>query len=552
MIGYSQVEISIALVCAFLAVLHLTFWRLSPKDRLQLWIGLLLLAMAAFNAGLGGSSGRAGGSLGSSTPWLLLAGLASVAMWPLAVLVIWGIAEVPLARAHKAILAVVVLASLGTGIKNVVFVSTVAVFQPSTWEDMTRYEHPLGLPELAMLLMLGVWLWEAARAAWRRRAAAWVLIAPGLPSVALGALEAASESSGAPTLVGMIGLPIVLMSSFAASHRYVQAVRRQEHAGDYRLIRRLAGGGMGELFLATKRGPGGFERPVALKRVLQEGLDEKSVERLLAEARTAARLVHPNIVAVHDVGRLGATPGQQGFGWFIAMEYLPGVNLLQVRDAANARTTLLPPPFVAVVGHQICRGLAHAHAHGIVHRDISPHNVMVTFDGAVKIVDFGVATHPASDAPGGYIFGKVAYSSPEHLLGHEVTPASDVFSVGIVLYELLAGVRPFRGENAAEIAAKVLRSDSVPLSLLRPEVPPELARIVGAALSKAPADRPASAEALASELERIAQALGPVDPGRYVRELCSDAWQEHQAGGSGVTPLPAVADPQDAIATRRL
>jgi serine/threonine-protein kinase len=315
---------------------------------------------------------------------------------------------------------------------------------------------------------------------------------------------------------------------------------------------------MGELFLATRRGVGGFERPVALKRVLPSAsLDEKAIDKLLAEARMAAKLVHPNIVAVQDVGRLRTENGG-GFGWFIAMEWLPGVDLVQVRDVASTNGMLLPPEFVARVGQQVAKGLAHAHTAGIVHRDVSPHNVMVTFDGAVKIVDFGVALK-SSEGPideGGYLFGKIAYCSPEQVRRNtDIGPRSDLFSLGVVMYELLAGIRPFRGGSMMEVADAVVKGRYLPIDQVRPGLPEALVRIVHKALQAKAEDRFASGEEMEAALAEWLRTVPSMDPGAFVRDLCPEQWKVQKESSNELFELTFGARPlatSEMAATRRV
>ena len=268
-------------------------------------------------------------------------------------------------------------------------------------------------------------------------------------------------------------------------------------ADRYELRGFLGRGGMGEVYEAVDRR---LDRTVAVKVLRSElGADRRFVARFHREARTAARLAHPSIVAVHDFG----TEGDRAF---LVMEHVPGTTLTEM-----ARRHGRPSPArVAQIGADVAQALAHAHARGVVHRDVAPGNVMVRDDGAVKVLDFGIARAAISSGHGGSVtaHGTVAYAAPEVLAGETGDQRVDVYGLGAVLYELLAGTPPFRGTDGA---ARLRATDPPRLREHDPSIPAGLEETVLRCLSAAPDGRDADAGVLASELQRLAAYL-PNDP----------------------------------------
>ncbi len=266
--------------------------------------------------------------------------------------------------------------------------------------------------------------------------------------------------------------------------------------GRYRIVRKLGSGGMATVYLAEDQELG---RRVAIK-ILNErhANDDQFVERFRREAKNAAGLSHPNVVSIYDRGEAEGT-------YYIAMEHLGGRNLKELISARGPA-----PVHTAVeVGRQVLAALAHAHKNEVVHRDIKPHNIMVDDDRRVKVTDFGIARAGASQmTEAGSIVGTAQYLSPEQARGTAVDRRSDLYSVGVVLYELLTGKVPFTGDSPVEIAMKHL-SDTPPApSELQPGVPKELDLVVMRALAKDPERRYQSAEEMDADLERIARGLG--------------------------------------------
>jgi eukaryotic-like serine/threonine-protein kinase len=266
--------------------------------------------------------------------------------------------------------------------------------------------------------------------------------------------------------------------------------------GRYRIVRKLGSGGMADVYLAEDEELG---RRVAIK-ILNDrhATDESFVERFRREAKNAAGLSHPNIVSIYDRGEAEGT-------YYIAMEYLDGRSLKELVVARGP----LPIGDAIDCTRQVLGALRFAHRKGVVHRDIKPHNVMADADGRLKVTDFGIARAGVSQmTEAGSIIGTAQYLSPEQARGAAVDQRSDLYSVGILLYEMLTGTVPFTGDSPVEIAMKHLSDTPRPPSLERPDIPPDLDMIVLRALAKNPDDRFQTAEEMAAELDRFAQGAG--------------------------------------------
>jgi beta-lactam-binding protein with PASTA domain/predicted Ser/Thr protein kinase len=267
--------------------------------------------------------------------------------------------------------------------------------------------------------------------------------------------------------------------------------------GRYLIIRKLGSGGMANVYLASDQELG---RRVAIK-ILDErhARDAQFIERFRREAQHAAGLSHPNVVSVYDRGEAEGT-------YYIAMEYVEGRTLKELLVARG------PSPLGIAIDYtrQILSALRFAHRNGIVHRDIKPHNVIVDGEGRVKVMDFGIARAGTASqmTEAGSIIGTAQYLSPEQARGAPVDQTSDLYSTGIVLYELLTGTVPFTGETPVEIAMKHLSQVPAPPSSHRAEIPRDLDYVVLRALAKDPADRYHSAEDMDSDLERIGRGIG--------------------------------------------
>lgn len=316
------------------------------------------------------------------------------------------------------------------------------------------------------------------------------------------------------------------------------------------LIRLVGRGGMAEVFLAKQVGLKGFEKYIVVKRILEQYANNpRFVEMLFAEARANARLTHPNIVQTYDVGLIRGSP-------FIAMEYVRGPDAKRALVLLKKAQIRLSPALGLRIAAEIARGLHFAHtyvdptgqAQPVIHRDVSAHNILISLDGAIKLSDFGIAK--ASDeidqTSPGTVKGKVTHLSPEAIQGQVVDARSDVFALGVTLFELLSGELPFKGENEASTLQLIMRRPTPNLSLLNPAVPNAVARLVERTLAKDPDQRVASAGELADLLEEVMAsqrlAATPDQVARFLVENLESQLAEYAAGSqSGAFSMSQVA-----------
>ena len=286
-----------------------------------------------------------------------------------------------------------------------------------------------------------------------------------------------------------------------------------ERFGKYLIVGEVATGGMAEVFLGVQRGLEGFTKVVVLKRVMASySENEEFVRMFVDEARLAARLEHPNIVRTYEFGEVN---GQ----YFTAMEYLPGEDLNKVLNKTVATQQSMPLHAAAKLVAETCRGLHFAHELtdmagrplGLVHRDVNPANIVLTYGGEVKLIDFGVAKTKETKTVAGTIKGKIAYMAPEQLLARGIDRRSDVFSTGVVLWELLTGRPLFIRDSEAATLYAIMNDPIRPPSRYRADVPPELDEIVMRALSRTPADRYDTAEDMATALDQFLALQPPCD-----------------------------------------
>jgi len=305
----------------------------------------------------------------------------------------------------------------------------------------------------------------------------------------------AAPSASAPAKPGLEETPAA-----------AEPVRPGEGAyGPYRLLQRVAIGGMAEVFKAKRSGVEGFEKVVAVKRILPHLSDNKEfVDMFVDEAKMVAGLTHPNIVQIFDLGRIDKS-------YYIAMEYVQGRDLRSILRRARERGTRLPLDLCALVASRVCSALEYAHRKKddrgqpmmTVHRDISPQNILISFEGDVKLTDFGIAkaASKATVTEAGALRGKLLYMSPEQAWGKPMDRRSDLFSLGIVFYEMVTEHKPFLGSSEVSILETVRECKVAPPRSLNGEIPPALERVVMKALERDPERRYQDAAEMYRDLE---------------------------------------------------
>jgi serine/threonine protein kinase len=316
--------------------------------------------------------------------------------------------------------------------------------------------------------------------------------------------------------------------------------------GSYEIVRKLARGGMAELYLARAVGPQGFEKVVVLKKILPNFAENpKFVKLFLDEAKIAAALDHPHIAQVYDMGMVDGN-------YFFTMEYVHGQDVRAVLRRTARMQRQFPIEHAVQITRNVAAALHYAHERrrpdgsllDIVHRDVSPSNVLISFDGAVKLVDFGVAKAATSSVKTrtGTLKGKIAYMSPEQAKGAGIDRRSDIFSLGILLWEMITTTRLFKAENDLATIQQIINSTPTPPSQLRPECSPELEQVALKALAADPDRRYATAEELQLDLEELAReqklsqssiALRSHMHVLFAAEI--EAWKNAQASGITLT-----------------
>jgi tRNA A-37 threonylcarbamoyl transferase component Bud32 len=303
----------------------------------------------------------------------------------------------------------------------------------------------------------------------------------------------------------------------------------------YEIIDRLAVGGMAEVFRAKAFGAHGFEKALAIKRILPDlASDPEFEQRFILEAKLAVQLAHANIVQVFDFGRVSGS-------LFIAMEYVDGLDLAALLRALHKRGERVPVGAALHIAIELCKGLDYAHQRGVVHRDVSPSNVLLSRSGEVKIADFGIAQAEREQArkrsTQRRIMGKWRYMSPEQTRGEQLTARSDLFSAAACIYEVFTGTKLFPGEDAEAVASNIAAMPIPPLRTARPELPERLDAVLARALERAPDARPRRAAELlraftdiSYESSIVASAMDVAD---VVASVLGDVEHEAVVTGSG-------------------
>jgi serine/threonine-protein kinase len=316
--------------------------------------------------------------------------------------------------------------------------------------------------------------------------------------------------------------------------------------GKYQLVRKLATGGMAEVFLAKAAGPMGFEKTLVLKRILPHLAEEPSfVEMFLSEAKLAAQLTHPNVVQIFDFGE------SEG-AYFLAMEYIDGPNLRVLVKRARGLGLALPPAVCARLIVSACEGLAFAHDFcdpatgqplGLIHRDISPDNIILSRQGAVKVVDFGIAKAAGQShkTQSGVIKGKLAYMPPEQLRAWPLDRRVDVYALGVVFYELLTGHKPFEAPTEASLMQTILFEAPVPAVRHRPDLPEAVQRILDRVLAKDREQRYPDCLALQADLEDFIHSVGRPVSTQQIAQLVAQV----SVGTDAPVPTPQPGTPPE-------
>jgi hypothetical protein len=331
---------------------------------------------------------------------------------------------------------------------------------------------------------------------------------------------------------------------------------RDDSYGPYKLVDRIAVGGMAEVFKAKRRGVEGFEKTVALKKILPHLSDNKEfVDMFKGEAEMVSGLTHPNIVQIFDLGKIEKS-------YYIEMEYVHGRDLRTILKQAKEKGLRIPLDLSLRIVGQVCSALEYAHRKKdergrpmeIVHRDVSPQNILISFEGDVKLTDFGIAkaATKASTTDRGALRGKLLYMSPEQAWGKPIDRRSDLFSLGIVLYEMITDEKPFLGGSEMSILEMVRQCRIAPPATLNPRIPESLDRVMMKALLKDPDERYQDAGEMGRSLDRVARERQPPSATELARfmELLFDQEEREEADAlgrvSGGARRRGDADPGDA------
>jgi serine/threonine-protein kinase len=330
--------------------------------------------------------------------------------------------------------------------------------------------------------------------------------------------------------------------------------------GKYVLIDRIAVGGMAEIFLARQEGLEGFEKTIVIKRIRPHLSNQQSfVNMFLNEAKLAAQLNHPNIVQIYDLGRISDS-------YFIAMEYIFGRDMRRIIPKADGMGIPFPMVYALKIASSVCEGLYYAHqktdmygnALHIVHRDITPENIFVSFDGTVKILDFGIAkaANQVEQTRAGEIKGKLSYMSPEQCTGKVLDHRSDIFSLGVVLYEWITGFKLFTGESEVAILKSITDGKIYPPSYFKADVPEAVEHILMKALDKDREKRYQTAWDMQYDLDQFLSQYeftpSNIHLANFLKQLFSDELDEERrrllARGTNQAAAPAMhPDTEDEV-----
>ncbi|CAN5756060.1 hypothetical protein BH11MYX2_BH11MYX2_03070 [soil metagenome] len=354
-------------------------------------------------------------------------------------------------------------------------------------------------------------------------------------SSSLGPLQKASTSIPEASLkvitrrVEILSRAMTDASVAQAGEGASQPVADDAILGKYRIVRRLSAGGMAEVFLANQIGIGGFEKPVALKRIQHKLLESRhlAIDMFLNEAKIAGRLTHPNIVQVLDVGEVNGA-------LYLAMEYVRGKDLRDIMKKLKGFSQNVPIGIACYVVREVAQALHHAYWStdlngsqlSVVHRDVSPHNVIIGYDGSVKLLDFGVAMSAVTEHAQAVVVGKWMYMSPEHSGTSPLDHRSDLFSLGICLYLLVTGALPFQANDPKQVIAKIRAGQYRPPLDVAPDLPPALAQLIEAMLAPNPEERPQSGHQVAATLTEIARSYGIESSATQISDFIADVFAD--------------------------
>ncbi len=321
--------------------------------------------------------------------------------------------------------------------------------------------------------------------------------------------------------------------------------------GQYVLMEHIATGGMAEVYKARMMGMEGFQKTVAIKRILPHLTDnDEFVTMFIDEAKLAAQLNHNNIIHIYDLGKIERS-------YYIAMEYIEGRDLRSILQRCRERSVRIPVPLALYIANRLCSALDHAHRKrdfdnrdlGLVHRDVSPQNVLISYEGDIKLCDFGIAkaASKASHTRAGALKGKLQYMSPEQAWGKDIDHRSDLFSLGLVVFEMLTGEKQFKGDSELSILEQVRNPHVTPPSALSSEIPKAIDELAARALSSERDQRFQSARDLQREIEKTLRTNGwnpaPGDVARFLSELYGESEITQLAASPADTEAPAELTP---------